>query len=62
MKLKKAFVKIYQILVFGVPVLYLLFMIALGIMTQIAYSRFGVYPDAEMNSSVRLPAQITESS
>ena len=47
MKLKKAFVKIYQILVFGVPVLYLMFMIALGIMTQIAYSRFGVYPDAD---------------
>ena len=47
MKIKMAIAKVFGVLVVAAPILYLVFMITIGIMTQVAYTKNGFYPEAE---------------
>ena len=47
MKNRMAMAKALRVLVVAAPILYLVFIIAIGIMTQVAYSKNGFYPDPD---------------
>lgn len=47
MRIKTAMAKILKTLVIAAPIMYLVLMITIGIMTQVAYTKNGFYPEAE---------------
>ena len=47
MKFKMAMAKTLKTLVIAAPIMYLVLMITIGIMTQVAYTKNGFYPEAE---------------
>ena len=47
MKLKMAIKRALGVLVIAAPIVYLVFVIVIGIMTQVAYTKNGFYPDSE---------------